>query len=133
MPGAGAAGGCGAASVVFLKSQLRSGIDTVLDIKKFDELIEDADLVISGEGRFDSQSAGGKAVSGVASRCAKKKIPVVVLCGSYQISDSPLPDGIRAVFSILNRPCSLEDALAKGEENLYATALQLTALLETFA
>ncbi len=133
IPGAGAAGGCGAGSVAFLGSTLQSGIDTVLDLKKFNEKICGADLVISGEGRFDSQSAGGKAVSGVALRCLKANIPMVVLCGSYLLSGEELPAGISAVFSILSRPSTLEDALNHGEDNLYQTAFQLASLLQEFS
>lgn len=132
IPGAGAAGGCGAGSVAFLNSTLQSGIETVLNLKQFDEKILGADLVISGEGRFDSQSAGGKAVSGVASRCTVHGIPVVVLCGSYSLTDSALPTGISAVFSILNKPCSLDEALKDGKENLYQAAFQLASLLNGF-
>lgn len=132
VPGAGAAGGCGGGSVAFLNATLQSGIDTVLNLKKFNEIVSGADLVISGEGRFDSQSAGGKAVSGVAAICKKHGVPLVVLCGSYQISDGELPDGIQAVFSITNGPCTLEDALSNGERNLYQTALQLGKLLNCF-
>lgn len=132
IPGSGAAGGCGGASVAFLNSTLQSGIDTVLSLKKFEDTVCDADLVISGEGRFDSQSAGGKAVSGVAAICEKHKVPLVVLCGSYSIAGQDLPAGIKAVFSITNGPCSLEDALSNGEKNLYETAFQLGKLLACF-
>ena len=131
VPGAGAAGGCGAGSAVFLNSKLQSGIQTVLDLKAFDENITGCDLVISGEGRFDSQSAGGKAVCGIASRCKQFGVPLFVLCGSYQLSDDDLPDGISAVFSILNKPCSLSDALASGKENLYQAALQIGRMLKS--
>ncbi|MBQ3075371.1 MAG: glycerate kinase [Clostridia bacterium] len=129
IPGAGAAGGCGAGSVAFLNSILKSGIETVLELKEFSKKIEGADLVISGEGRFDSQSAGGKAVSGVASVCSEKNVPMVVLCGSFLPGKAELPKGISAVFSILNRPCTLEEALRDGADNLYQTAFQLASLL----
>lgn len=132
IPGAGAAGGCGAGSVAFLNSKLQRGIDTVLNLKNFESKICGADLVISGEGRFDSQSADGKAVSGVAAVCYKHKIPLVVLCGAFLPSDRSLPDGVSAVFSILNHPCSLEEALIEGEDNLFHTAYQLARMLESF-
>ena len=130
IPGAGAAGGCGAGSVAFLNSELKSGIETVLELKNFENEIKDADLVISGEGRFDSQSAGGKAVCGIASFCKKDDLPLILLCGSYLSDDQPLPNGISSVFSILSRPCSLDDALKEGEENLFRTAVQLASTLK---
>ena len=130
IPGAGAAGGCGAGSVAFLNSELKSGIDSVLALKNFENEIKDADLVISGEGRFDSQSSGGKAVCGIASFCKKYDLPLILLCGSYLIDDKPLPDGISSVFSILSRPCLLDDALKEGELNLFNTAVQLASTLD---
>lgn len=130
--GSGAAGGCGGGSVAFLNATLQSGIDTVLSLKNFDEIARDADLVISGEGRFDAQSAGGKAVSGVAEICEKYKVPLIVLCGSYLTSGQDLPKGIKAVFSVTNGPCSLEEALVNGEKNLYDTSFQLGKLLSCF-
>jgi len=132
VPGAGAAGGCGAGSIAFLGSELQSGIQTVLSLKEFEKNIKGADLVISGEGRFDSQSVDGKAVSGVAEVCCKCNVPLVVLCGSYLPSDDPLPSGISAVFSVLNRPCSLDEAMKNGEENLYYTAFQVARLADLF-
>ncbi len=132
IPGAGAAGGCGAGSVAFLNSKLQSGIETVLNLKNFEREISDADFVISGEGRFDSQSADGKAVSGIASVCRKFDVPVILLCGSYSIEDSALPEGIVSVFSILNHPCTLDKALTDGEKNLKQTAFQVAKLLNTF-
>lgn len=132
IPGAGAAGGCGAGSVAFLNSELQSGIETVLSLKRFEEEIADADLVISGEGRFDSQSSGGKAVCGIASHCIKHGIPLILLCGSYLSDGARLPDGITSVFSILNRPCSLEEALREGESNLLRTSIQIAKTLNAF-
>lgn len=77
--GAGAAGGLGFALLSFLDAELKSGIDTVLDITGFDEKLKDTDLVITGEGRMDWQSAFGKVPSGVGKRCRKAGVPAVRL------------------------------------------------------
>jgi glycerate kinase len=81
LAGGGAAGGLGAAVAGFLGGRLVSGIDYVLDVTGFDREVADADLVITGEGSFDSQSLGGKAVSGVLARAARAGVPVAVICG----------------------------------------------------
>ena len=92
VPGGGAAGGMGAACLAFLNAEIRSGIQTVLDLAGFDALLEQADLVITGEGRLDGQSVGGKAVSGIARRCREK------VCRCW-----PLP----AVWEKGMKPCFL--------------------------
>jgi len=81
IPGSGAAGGLGAAFCVFLKATLKSGIDTVLDLVHFNELLEGVDLVVTGEGRMDWQSAFGKVPSGIGQRCKERGIPVVAIVG----------------------------------------------------
>jgi glycerate kinase len=78
-PGAGAAGGLGAAFVAFLGGKIRSGIDIVLDIHDFEKVIEGADLIVTGEGRIDVQTFKGKVPSGVLSRA--HDTPVVAVCG----------------------------------------------------
>ena len=81
-PGAGAAGGLGYGLMSFASAGFRKGIDTVLDIIGFDELIKDADLVITGEGRLDSQSFHGKVIDGIIKRCKGKR--VMVIAGSIE-------------------------------------------------
>ena len=81
MPGAGAAGGMGAGCVALLGGTIQSGIDAVLDVTGFDRQLEGADLVITGEGRIDSQSADGKVVSGVARRTRAKGVPLIAIAG----------------------------------------------------
>ena len=73
LPGAGAAGGCGAAVPAFFGGTLKRGIDVVLDVNDFDSKLDGAALVVTGEGRFDSQTAGGKAISGIAARCGNRR------------------------------------------------------------
>ena len=104
VPGSGAAGAFGAGILAFLKGKLCPGIEAVLDLVKFDEKLADCDLVLTGEGRFDSQSIRGKVISGVSKRAREKNIPVVVIAGSVDkemesVSADPA-SGIAAVFSI---------------------------------
>ena len=86
IPGAGAAGGLGAGAMAFLGATPRSGIQLLLELVQFDQALADADLVITGEGCFDSQSLHGKAVMGVASAAAAAGVPVVVLAGQVRLS-----------------------------------------------
>ena len=104
VPGSGAAGAFGAGILAFLKGKLCPGIEAVLDLVKFDEKLTDCDLVLTGEGRFDSQSIRGKVISGVSKRAREKNVPVVVVAGSVDkemesVSADPA-SGIAAVFSI---------------------------------
>lgn len=90
MPGAGAAGGLGGALKAFLKARMRRGADMVLDAVGFDESIKDADLVITGEGRIDSQTLTGKLPYVAAERAASRNIPVVALCGCAEVDSLPM-------------------------------------------
>lgn len=93
IPGAGAAGGIAYAAMSFFRAEVKSGIDTVLDMYDFEKHIEGADLVITGEGKLDSQSFMGKAVGGVISRAGG--CPCLVICGVNEITE--LPQGVEAV------------------------------------
>lgn len=97
--GGGAAGAMGAGMVAFFDSKLQMGIETVLDIVKFDELIQDADLIFTGEGKMDSQSLRGKVVIGVGKRAKKQDVPVVVVTGDAEEVEDAYDMGISAVFS----------------------------------
>lgn len=122
LAGAGAAGGCGAGMVAFFGSQLRRGIDVVLDTKNFDRELEDADLVFTGEGKFDSQSVDGKAISGIAARTRAKNIPLIVLCGAAEESEVCYEMGVTAVFSIQRKALPFKEARLVNEPSLYKTA-----------
>ncbi|MHB1463259.1 MAG: glycerate kinase [Armatimonadota bacterium] len=112
LPGAGAAGGLGAGLSAFLNAQLRSGIDIVLDSARFDEHIQDAALVITGEGRIDAQTASGKTIAGILKRASKANVPVVAIAGSLSDDLGPLHDmGLTAAFGITSGPMSLEYAM----------------------
>lgn len=122
VPGAGAAGGLGAGFLAYTNAQLESGIEVVLRILGFEKLIEDADLVVTGEGQIDYQSAFGKVPSGVGKICQKHDIPCIALAGSIGKGAEKLDEcGIRSMMSIVPGPMQLEEAMRKAEE-LFADA-----------
>ena len=115
VPGAGAAGGLGAA-LLALGAELRSGVETVLDLVGFDECVRDADLVITGEGNMDEQSAAGKAPVGVARRAKRYgKSVAAVVGGRADNLDVVYEQGIDLVLPICRKPMSLEEALGMQE------------------
>lgn len=115
VPGAGAAGGLGAA-LLALGAELRSGVETVLDLIGFDERVRDADLVITGEGNMDEQSAAGKAPVGVARRAKRYGKPVVAVVGGRADNlDAVYGQGVDLVLPICRKPMGLELALDPQE------------------
>ena len=130
LKGAGAGGGIAAGLCAFAEACIVSGIDTCLDLIDFDKQVEDADLVIVGEGRLDSQSFAGKAPIGVAKR-TPKGVPVIAICGSLATDLPPLPfENIQAAFSILEKSEPLEDSLKKASLYLEHTAANIGRLLK---
>ena len=130
VPGAGAAGGLGAA-LLALGAQLKPGIETILDLTGFDNLARQADLIVTGEGSLDGQTAAGKAPVGVARRAkaVNPQVPVIAICGGRADTlDSVYQQGIDLALPILRHPMSLEEALAPQE-----TRLNLIAAGETIA
>lgn len=115
VPGAGAAGGLGAA-LLALGAELRSGVETVLDLVGFDERVHDVDLVITGEGNMDEQSAAGKAPVGVARRAKRYGKPVAAVVGGRAANlDAVYEQGIDLVLPICRKPMGLELALNPQE------------------
>ena len=130
-PGAGAAGGLGAALLAFLNAELRSGIDIVTEAVGLEKAIVDADLVITGEGRIDSQSIKGKVPVGVAKLAKRYNKPVIGIAGSLSSDVAVVYEhGIDCVFSVLNKVCSLDDALNNAAENVRLTARNIAATLQ---
>ncbi len=122
IPGAGAAGGLGAALKVFLNANLKPGIETVLDLSGFDDIIKDADLIVTGEGCIDSQSLNGKAVMGVGDRALKAGIPAVALCGCTGDGyDGIFGHGIKKVWTTKPLDMKTDEAMERAEE-LYLKA-----------
>lgn len=115
VPGTGAAGGLGAA-LLALGAELRSGVETVLDLVGFDEHVRDVDLVITGEGNMDEQSAAGKAPVGVARRAKRCGKPVIAVVGGRADNlDGVCERGIDLVLPICRKPMDLEQALNPQE------------------
>ena len=137
MPGAGAAGGMGAGCVALLGGMIQSGIDAVLDVTGFDRQLEGADLVITGEGRIDSQSAGGKVISGVARRTKAKGIPLIAIAGGIADSAGAVYDiGVSAMFSTDRAalPVDMLGARSPGDyEATFNDIMSLIAIAERFA
>jgi len=128
--GAGAAGGLGAGLLAFANAKLRPGIQSVLEILRFEEHLIGANFLITGEGKIDEQTASGKLISGVCDLAAKHQVPVIALCGTLLASEESIQQlGLKAAFSIIKQPMSLEQALEQGEKLLEATAFQIANLL----
>ncbi|ADW71929.1 glycerate kinase [Rahnella aceris] len=125
-PGGGAAGGMGVAARLFLRGNMRSGIDIIMDAIGLDEAMQGATLVITGEGRLDQQTINGKAPVGVARLAQRYHVPVIGLAGILGEGVEVVHQhGLEAVFSILPRLAPLETVLEQGEENLRYAAQNL--------
>ena len=132
-PGSGAAGGLGFAFLSYLHSELKSGIDIVMKAVNLESYIENADIVITGEGRLDGQSFMGKAPIGVAKLAKKYHKPVIAFSGCVT-DDAVICNeyGIDAFFPIIRTPCSLEEAMNTNNayKNLTDTAEQVFRLMK---
>lgn len=135
VPGAGAAGAFGAGILAFLDGTLCPGIEAVLDLVDFDGKLKDCDLVITGEGRFDSQSIRGKVVSGVSRRAKRQGVPVAVIAGSVAEdveSVSADPDsGVTAVFSINRQAMDYSESRPFSRRNYRYTLENLLRLMKS--
>ena len=130
IPGAGAAGGLGAALTVFCGAKLRSGIETVLDMLCFDSLLDGVDLVVTGEGRADSQSCRGKVMQGVGMRAKAKGIPVVGLCGSLGDGAIQLFDcGVDSLMTAVGAPMTLDSAIGNAPALYREAAVRMFRLI----
>lgn len=130
LPGAGAAGGMGGGAAAFWKGKLQMGIETVLDTVNFDETVRGARLVITGEGRLDSQSLRGKVVSGVAARARRAGVPVVAVVGAVGEGADGIHDlGVCGVFTTNHRPEPFEEARLHAADNLRRTIRNLMGFL----
>lgn len=125
-PGDGAAGGLGYGLRVFASAHPQSGIEYVLDATRFDERLAACDLVLTGEGRIDAQSARGKVLSGVCRRSKAAGVPVVALTGAIESGVAELiGQGMTACFSICNAPMTQKEAQARAFELLSALAFNV--------
>jgi glycerate kinase len=132
LQGSGAAGGLGGGLVAFLNAKLRSGIEVVMEILNVEKILEGVDLVISGEGKIDSQTIFGKAPAGIAKKAKEKNIPVVFLGGTVDESAKVLQEKniVDAIFSITRGPISLEESIKNTKEQLEWTSYQIGSLIK---
>lgn len=131
MPGGGAAGGLGAGMRAFLGATLRPGVEIVMQAVGLDAIVRDADLVITGEGRMDSQTVHGKTPIGVAVVARRHGIPVIGIAGCLGQGASAVHEhGIGAVYSVLSRSCTVTEAFAEAAVNIRQTARNVAATLE---
>ncbi len=131
IPGGGAAGGMGAALHAFCQAELRRGIEIVTEALGLDDLVKDATLVITGEGRIDSQTIHGKVPIGVAKVAKRYNKPVIGIAGSLTADVGVVHQhGIDAVFSVIYSICTLEEALDNAAQNVRMTARNIAAALK---
>jgi glycerate kinase len=130
VPGSGAAGGMGAGCLTYLGASLKPGIETIMEVAGFEAALDQADLVITGEGRLDEQTLRGKLIKGITQRARQKAVPVIALCGALQASPEAVRSiGLQAAFSIQNRPVDLATALEETASRLEETAFHVGQLL----
>lgn len=130
--GSGAAGGLGTALLVFLHGEMRSGIETVLDLIGFDKRLEGVDLVVTGEGRTDWQSCFGKVMQGVGERAKAKGIPVLGLSGGLGKDAMDICNyGISSLMTTVNGPMTVEEAMERAEELYYEGAVRMFRFVRT--
>jgi glycerate 2-kinase len=133
-PGAGAAGGLGAGLMAFTGAELRSGIDMVCEVLEFDQRLEGADLVITGEGGTDESTIYDKAPVGVARRAQARQVPTIILTGSIGPGYQMLyQHGIAGIVCIADRPMNFERSIARTAELLEGAAERTLRLLKVGA
>jgi len=126
VPGAGAAGGIGAAMLGVLNAKLTSGIATVIQLTQLEDALKDASLVLTGEGSIDEQTAYGKTISGIAKLAKRHKVPVIAYAGRISGDlDGLYHNGITSVLSIVPGAMSLSEALIEGPKHI-ETAVEST-------
>jgi glycerate kinase len=131
LEGGGAAGGMGAGAFAFFGAELKPGIDVVLDFIHFEELLEHCDYVLTGEGRLDRQSLGGKVAIGVGRRAKEMNVPVLAVVGSAEEGlDEISGQGISGVFPAVREEISLEDLKLRCRTDLSNVMNQVIAAIK---
>ena len=129
--GGGAAGAFAAGLMAFFSCKMTAGIELALENNRFAEHLKDSDLVITGEGQIDAQTIDGKAPIGVARLAREHGLPTIALVGGINLDERRLHEaGIQAVFPIVDKPMSLQDALDNAEDLLRRAALRLGYALQ---
>ena len=129
--GSGAAGGLGAALMVFLNGKLKSGIETVLDLVDFDKKLEGVSLVVTGDGSTDWQSVFGKVMQGVGVHCKRNHVPAVAIVGSMgKGAEDIFAHGIDSIITTVNGIMPLDEALERAEELYLGAARRMFRMLK---
>jgi glycerate 2-kinase len=129
IPGTGAAGGLGAGAIWFLNATLQEGTAIVMQQTGIEKEIENADLIITGEGKVDEQTLQGKVIKGLADLCKRYNAPLAVICGTLSISAEEIQEaGITYAVSVLNKPSTLEQAQADTFANIKDATFNLVRL-----
>ena len=119
VPGAGAAGGMGAGLMAFCGAELKKGFNMVAEAISLEDKIANVDLIITGEGKMDGQTKNGKTIFGVAQLAKKYNKPVIAIAGTIANGAEEMYNyGVNSIFSIINKPMPLADALSKAPELL---------------
>ena len=130
LPRGGAAGGLAAGLAAYMNAELVSGGNRIIELLKYPHKLENVDLIITGEGKLDSQTESGKAIYALTTLAAQHAIPVIALAGVVDCDDQALARmGIAAAWSIVPRPCTLDEALAHGAEWLESASVQAGNML----
>jgi glycerate kinase len=131
IPGTGAAGGLSAGLIAFCNAEIKPGIELILDTIGFDGHLKDADLVITGEGKIDYQSAFGKVPVGVAKRAKQAGVPVIAIAGAIgEGAEAVYNYGINSIVSIINKPATLSFAMDNVEKLLKDAVKRLMLILK---
>lgn len=134
IPGAGAAGGTGAALLAFLKGKLSTGIELMMETLQLEEHIKIADLVITAEGKIDGQTLHGKTIAGVAKLAQKQHVPVIVITGNIDDNIEEIyTKGVCAVHAIVNKPMNLSEAIAQAPNLIQQCAKNIMGTIAPFA
>lgn len=134
LPGAGAAGGMGGGLLPFLHASLQSGIEVILKTLCFEELVQQADLILTGEGKLDSQTGMGKALDGILRVGIRYQVPVIALGGAVESVEALNEMGFTAVLSIQPCPVTLEKAMQPefAKANIERTVRQVVRIIKQF-
>ena len=134
LPGAGAAGGMGGGLLPFLNAELQSGIEVILKTLRFEEVVRQADLILTGEGKLDRQTGMGKALDGILRVGEKCQVPVIALGGAVEATEALNRMGFTAVLPIQPFPVTLEEAMQPEftKENIERTVRQVVRIIKQF-
>jgi glycerate kinase len=116
--------------IAFCNAQLAPGAETIIGLLGYEQSVQGADILITGEGKLDAQTRGGKGVQAAADLALRNHVPAIALVGTLDCTPADLVAmNLDAAFSILPHPCTLEEATAHAAEWLSATATQVGNLL----